>query len=92
MFCLAINFGVWYYLKYKNNENYKVFLMVLESSVPSVVLFLLGVRFCKDICLCGNGKNDSPGHSACYCVYTLMEHATKVVLDLEVLDKRECRV
>lgn len=46
----------------------------------------------KDIRLCGDGKNDSPGHGACYCVYTLMEHATKVVVDLEVLDKRECRV
>lgn len=46
----------------------------------------------KDIRLCGDGKNDSPGHSACYCVYTLMEHAAKVVADLEVLDKRECRV
>lgn len=37
----------------------------------------------EEICLCGDGRNDSPGHSARYCVYTLMEHATKVV------DKRE---
>ena len=43
----------------------------------------------KDICLCGDGRNDSPGHSAHYCVYTLMEHVTKVVVDLEVIDKRE---
>ena len=43
----------------------------------------------KDICLCGDGRNDSPGHSARYCVYTLMEHVTKVVVDLEVVDKRE---
>lgn len=34
----------------------------------------------EEICLCGDGRNDSPGHSARYCVYTLMEHATKVVV------------
>ena len=43
----------------------------------------------KDICLCGDGRNDSPGHSTQYCVYTLMEHVTKAVVDLEVIDKRE---
>ena len=43
----------------------------------------------KDVCLCGDGRNDSPGHSARYCVYTLMEHVTNVVVDLEVIDKRE---
>lgn len=43
----------------------------------------------KDICLCGDGRKDSPGHSARYCIYTLMEHVTKVVVDLEVIDKRE---
>ena len=29
-----------------------------------------------EVCLCGDGRSDSPGHSATYCVYTLMEHAT----------------
>ena len=43
----------------------------------------------KEICLCGNGRNDSPGHSASSCVYTLMEQVTKAVVDLEVIDKRE---
>jgi len=43
----------------------------------------------KDVCLCGHGRNDSPSHSARYCVYTLMEHVTNVVVDLEVIDKRE---
>lgn len=40
-------------------------------------------------CLCGDGRNDSPGHSARYCVYTLMEHATNVIVDFEVVDSRE---
>lgn len=43
----------------------------------------------EEICLCGDGRNDSPGHCARYCVYTLMEHATKVVVDMAVVDKRE---
>lgn len=43
----------------------------------------------EEICLCGDGRNDSPGHSARYCFYTLMEHATKVVVDMAVVDKRE---
>lgn len=42
-----------------------------------------------DLCLCGAGRNDSPRHSARYCVYTLMENSTKVVLDMAVVDKRE---
>ena len=43
----------------------------------------------KEICLSGNGRNDSPGHSASSCVYTLMEQVTKAVVDLEVIDKSE---
>ena len=43
----------------------------------------------KEIYLCGDGRKDSPGHSARYCVYTLMEYATKVVVDMAVVDKRE---
>ena len=56
------------------------------SKMRYLVLKIL--RGYEEICLCG-GRNDSPGHSARYCVYTLMEHVTKVVVDLEVLDKRE---
>lgn len=41
------------------------------------------------LCMCGDGRNDSPGHSAKNCVYILMEHATKVVVDFEILDSRE---
>lgn len=34
-------------------------------------------------------RNDSPGFFAQYCVYSLMEAMTKVIVDLEVKDKRE---
>eukprot|EP00795_Rhopilema_esculentum_P010164 gene10164-18832_t len=42
-----------------------------------------------EICLCGVGRNDSPGHSAKFCSYVAMEQFTKVIVDLEVLDVRE---
>ena len=42
-----------------------------------------------EVCLCGDGRDDSPGHSARYCVYILMDHASKVVVDMVVVDKRE---
>lgn len=41
------------------------------------------------IVVAGDGRNDSPGHSAKYCVYTLMEHYLDIIVDLEVVDKRE---
>lgn len=43
----------------------------------------------EDNCLCGDGHNDSPGQSARYCVYTLMEYFTSAVIDFEVIDKCE---
>lgn len=42
-----------------------------------------------NVCLCGDGRNDSPGHSACYCVYTLMEQFTNIVVNFEVIDKQK---
>lgn len=39
--------------------------------------------------VCGDGRMDSPGFSAKYCVYTMMEHYLNVIEDLEVVDKRE---
>ena len=41
------------------------------------------------VTLAGDGRNDSPGHTARYCVYTLMEESSKLIVDLEVVDKRE---
>lgn len=36
----------------------------------------------------GDGRNDSPGHSAQYCSYTLMDNDTKKILTIHTLDKR----
>ena len=35
---------------------------------------------------------DSPGHSAKYCTYTVMNQADKRILALEVIDKRETQL
>lgn len=39
--------------------------------------------------ICGDSRMDSPGFSAKYCVYTMMEHYLNIIVDLEVVDKRE---
>ncbi len=39
--------------------------------------------------LAGDGRNDSPGHSAQYCTYSLLEHTTKDLVAVIVVDKRE---
>ena len=41
------------------------------------------------VTVAGDGWNSSPGHTARYCVYTLMEEMTKMVVDIEVIDKRK---
>ena len=45
----------------------------------------------NDICLCGDGRNDSAGHSARYCCYVMMEQFSNVLVDIEVLDVRETK-
>ena len=42
----------------------------------------------EQLILCGDGRNDSPGHCAKYC-YLLIEQFLDVIVDIEVTDKRE---
>ncbi len=37
----------------------------------------------------GDGRNDSPGHSAQYCTYSLIEQNTKDLIAVVIVDKRE---
>jgi hypothetical protein len=37
-----------------------------------------------EVVVAGDGRMDSPGHSAQYCVYSLMEHETGKILDVQV--------
>ena len=43
----------------------------------------------EQLILCGDGRNDSPGHCAKYCVYVLMEQFLDIIVDIQVTDKRE---
>ena len=39
--------------------------------------------------LCGDSRNDSPGFNAKYCAHILTEQFLDVIVDLEIVDKRE---
>ncbi|KAK7883964.1 hypothetical protein WMY93_027087 [Mugilogobius chulae] len=39
----------------------------------------------------GDGRMDSPGFSAQYCTYTLLDNDTKKIMSIQQKDKRECR-
>ena len=43
----------------------------------------------EPLVLCGDGRNDSPGYSAQYCTYSLMDTRTNKIVSMEVVDSRE---
>ena len=43
----------------------------------------------KDVILSGDGRNDSPGHSAQYCTYSLADMEDRTILQMNVVDVRE---
>ena len=43
----------------------------------------------ETVILCGDGRSDSPIHSAKYGTHILMEQFLDVIVDLEIIDKRE---
>jgi hypothetical protein len=43
----------------------------------------------ESVVLGGDVRNDSPGHSSKYCMYALMEQHLDVIIDVEVVDKRQ---
>lgn len=45
-----------------------------------------------NIVVSGDGRMDSPGHSAKYCTYTVMNQDDKNILAMEIVDKRECQL
>ena len=42
--------------------------------------------------LAADGRCDSPGKSAKYCTYCLMDHETNKILHVDTVDKREVRL
>ena len=55
-----------------------VFVLFLQSKI-------VGKYKTKDLVLCGDGRCDSPGKSAKFCTYSLMESDTNVILHLKIL-------
>ena len=53
----------------------------------AVLEFLSG----KDLCLSGDGRCDSPGYSAKYCTYSLMDSVTDLILDYKLIQSSETR-
>jgi solute carrier family 8 (sodium/calcium exchanger) len=45
----------------------------------------------ESVILCGDGRNDSSGHSAKYCMYASMEQHLDLIVDVEVVDKRQTK-
>ena len=43
----------------------------------------------ENLVMCGDGRMDSQGCSAKYCFYAMMDHYLDVIVDCEVVDKRE---
>jgi hypothetical protein len=43
----------------------------------------------KEVVLSGDGRNDSPGHSAQYCTYSLADMDEQAILQMNVVDVRE---
>lgn len=89
LLCKALNLGIigkTTFLAFQKN----CALPVIDDvwvKMKKIIVEIIGKY--EEPCVCGDGRNDSPGHCARYCVYTIMEHVTKVVVDVEVLDKRE---
>lgn len=43
----------------------------------------------ENLVMCGDGRMDSPGFSAKYCLYVMMDHCLDLIVDCEEVDKRE---
>ena len=43
----------------------------------------------REVVLSGDGRNDSPGHSAQYCTYSLADMNEQAILQMNVVDVRE---
>ena len=44
------------------------------------------------IIILGDGRNDSPGHCAKYCTYTLMENESQSIVSVVIVDKRQVKL
>ena len=69
------------YYDFQNKYVYSVVHTTYTRQWEVVVEYLRG----SQLHLSGDGRCDSPGYSAKYCTYTLMDSATDLILDYSLL-------
>ena len=74
---------------FNRNQNLFVSPEISSFSIEFQQSIMSNFSDYNDVVLCGDGRNDSPGHCARYCTYVIMEHFLKVKVDLEVIDCKE---
>ena len=75
-----------FYIQQQVCELYIVFSKVFMISLQSK---LIKQYKTKDLVLCGDGRYNSPGKSAKFCTYSLMESEDNVILHFVKIDKCE---
>eukprot|EP00112_Aurelia_sp_Birch-Aquarium-sp1_P008140 Seg1893.7 transcript_id=Seg1893.7/GoldUCD/mRNA.D3Y31 product="hypothetical protein" protein_id=Seg1893.7/GoldUCD/D3Y31 len=90
LLCKALNQHIPSISSYSNVQKLYTSTVIMKfwNTMKSVVMEVLDKNA---MCLSGDGRNDSPGHSARFCTYVLMEHFTKLIVDFQVTDKRETK-
>lgn len=69
-----------------------LFPVVNDTWISCQVGVLQGFHGATKVVLCGDGRCDSPGHSAKYGTYSLMDVHTGLIIDFVVLNKAEPNV
>ncbi len=89
-FCQAMNLQIPSGQSYLNYQKHFIAPTVAEfwDQITSETRKFLAEQ---DVCLLGDGRSDSPGHSAKYCTYIMMDSKTEVVVDMQIVDKRETK-
>ena len=89
-FCQAMNLQIPSGQSYLNSQKHFITPTVAEfwDRMTSETRSFLAEQ---DVCLLRDGRSDSPGHSAKYCTYIMMDSRTEVVVDMQIVDKRETK-
>lgn len=88
--CQAMNLQIPSGQSYLNSQKHFIMPTVIElwDQMTSETRKFLAEQ---DVCLLGDGRSDSPGHSAKYCTYIMMDSDTEVVVDMQIVVKRETK-
>ncbi|XP_071792698.1 uncharacterized protein [Asterias amurensis] len=89
MMCHVMKLGLPYEtLYYQIQRNY--LLPCISNYWNQLQGDVLSKRQGKEVVICGDARNDSPGFSAKYCTYTVLDVADDSILSMAFKDKRQC--